>query len=152
MHKPTIFVLSYERPIYLWAALDSLYRGTFTPVRVILVDSGSRDPLVHRVIDSFDRRGLFERVLRLPENDWDWVEPFFERELAGVGDVFFYMESDVVIAPAADCWVGRMLRVMERDPRLAMLGSRIDKSDFIDPAAVEARWRRPLTAGELAQL
>jgi hypothetical protein len=152
MSRPTTFILSYERPLYLWAALDSLYRATKSEMRFILVDSGSADPLVHSVIDGFDRRGMFDTVVRLPVNDTEWVEPFFEKHLREVGDVFFYVESDVIVEAAADCWAERMLGVMRRSPKLAMLGSKIDPTDFIDPAALAKRLGRELTADERLQI
>ncbi len=138
----TTFILSYERPIYLWATLDSLYRATKSSMRFVLIDSASRDPLVHEVIDSFSRRGMFDEVLRLDENNSDWFVPFFSRRLTDVGDVFFSVESDVIIEPDETCWAQRMLSVMHANPRLAMLGSKIDKTDFVDPVAVEAQLGR----------
>jgi hypothetical protein len=34
----TVFVHSHNRPVYLWASLDSLYRGTAYPHRFVFID------------------------------------------------------------------------------------------------------------------
>ncbi|SMY07367.1 hypothetical protein [Flavimaricola marinus] len=147
----TTYILSYERPIYLWATLDSLYRTTKSDMRFVLIDSASRDPLVHKVIDGFSRRHMFDEVVRLEENDSTWFAPFFAERLKDVGDVFFSVESDVTIEPEETCWAQRMLGVMEQNPKLAMLGSKIDKSDFVDIDAMEKRLGRGLTTSEKKQ-
>lgn len=153
MSKPlTTFIMSYERPIYLWATLDSLYRNTKSDMRFVIVDSGSRDPLVRKVIDGFSRRNMFEEVLLLDKNDSEWFVPFFAERLGNVGEIFFSIESDVIIAPAETCWAQRMLGVMKSNPKLAMLGSMIDKSDFADPDVLEARLGRGLTEDEKKSL
>ena len=153
MSKPlTTFILSYERPIYLWATLDSLYRTTKSNIRFVIVDSGSRDPLVKKVIDGFSRRHMFDEVLLLDQNDSEWFVPFFGERLEEVGEFFFSLESDVIIAPEETCWTQRMLGVMKSNRKLAMLGSMIDKSDFIDPDVLQARLGRGLTTNERKSL
>jgi len=144
----TAFVLSFERPIYLWATLDSLYRATKSSVRYILIDHGSRDPTVHTVIDGFVRRGLLDHVYRLPENSIEQSNEVFYEWIDRLGDVFLSVENDVVIRERKDCWAESMAAVMRRDPHLAMLGSRVDKRDFIKVGALEARLGRSLTVLE----
>lgn len=148
----TTFIISFERPIYLWATLDSLYRTTTSDMRFVLIDSASQDPLVHKVIDGFSRRHMFDEVLKLDANDSDWFVPFFSTRLEDVGDVFFSVESDVIIAPEPSCWASRMLSVMDQNPKLAMLGSMIDKSDFVDPDAMQRRLGRRLSTEEKKQI
>lgn len=153
MSKPlTTFILSYERPIYLWATLDSLYRTTKSDMRFVLIDSASQDPLVSTVIDGFSRRHMFDEVLRLDKNDSTWFTPFFTERLTDVGDHFFSVESDVTIKEEETCWAQRMLQVMQANPKLAMLGSKVDKSDFIDPDVLRGHLGRDLTAQESSQL
>jgi len=149
---PTTFIFSFERPIYLWATLDSLYRGTRSDMRFVLIDSGSRDPLVDQVIAGFNRRGMLDEVVRVDREDTSWFGPFFEARFGGLGEVFFSVESDVVIREEPTCWAGRMLGVMARDPRLAMLGSAVDKTDFPALEPVEASLGRELSLGERKQL
>lgn len=149
---PTTFIFSYERPIYLWATLDSLYRATRSDMHFVLVDSGSSDPLVERVIEGFVRRDMLDEVIRVDRDDTSWFVPFFDRRFGTLGDVFFSVESDVVIREEPTCWAGRMLGVTTARPRLAMLGSRIDNSDFIDAAALEARLGRTLSPEERKQI
>ncbi len=147
-HTPITFILSYERPLYLWATLDSLYRATKSEMRFVLIDSGSRDPLVHRVIEGFSRRGLFHHVVKLEHNNKEWAKPFFDEWHDRVGDVFFFVESDVVIQQEQTCWAQRMMDIMKGNPSIAMLGSQVDKSDFINPTHLEKRLQRKLTDEE----
>lgn len=148
----TTFILSYERPLYLWATLDSLYQATKSKMQFVLVDSGSRDPLVHKVIDGFSRRGFFQEVVKYENNNKEWAEPFFSTWHEKVGEIFFFVESDVVVQKETTCWAQRMMSVMARDPSLAMLGSKIDKSDFIVPAELEVRIKRALAPEEKQQM
>lgn len=62
----TIFLVSWGRPIYLWVCLDSLWRLTQTATRVILLDNAHPDPLVGKVIEAFQRRGLFAEIVGSP--------------------------------------------------------------------------------------
>lgn len=149
---PTVFIASYERPIYLWATLDSLYRHTRSPANFILIDSGSRDPMVHQVIDGFDRRGMFQEVIRHPENNDDWADPYFTAMRPRLGEVFYYLDADVIVLDSGRCWLEAMARVMDEKPRMAMLGSKIDKSDFVDQPALERRLGRALTGIERKQI
>ncbi|MCB1232977.1 MAG: hypothetical protein KDN19_22220, partial [Verrucomicrobiae bacterium] len=41
VENPFVFVISWGRPIYLWSCLDSLYRLTKTPCRIVLIDNYS---------------------------------------------------------------------------------------------------------------
>jgi len=150
--RPTVLILSYERPIYLWATLDSLYRTTRTDANFVLVDSGSKDPLVHKVIDGFGRRGMFSHVIRSAENNTDWAEPFFSTRREALREVFYYVDGDVVVEDSGQCWLQQFADVMARNPRLAMLGSMIDKSDFEDPGPIEQRIGRALTNEEMHQI
>ncbi|MBB3175191.1 glycosyltransferase involved in cell wall biosynthesis [Endobacter medicaginis] len=127
-----LFLLSRNRPLFLWACLDSLHRLTRSPVSIIVIDAASDDPLVGRVLDGFDRRGLFERIVRLDSNDpaqvWRTIAAMLGPDDAFVG----YIESDVVIEPGPyPCWLGRLEELMRSDDRLAMLGSAIVKDDFV---------------------
>ena len=148
----TAFILSFERPLYLWATLDNLLRTTKSKARFVLIDSGSQDPLVHKVIEGFSRRDFFHEVVKFPNNDIEWAESFFNRWHEKVGDMFFFIENDVVIEEQDTCWMQRMKIKMDNDPTLAMLGSKIDKSDFIDPERLEKRLLRKLTPEEAEQI
>jgi len=150
--RPTVLILSYERPIYLWATLDSLYRNTRTDANFILVDSASEDPLVHKVIDGFDRRGMFSEILKLSTNDTTWAEPFFSGRRESLGEIFYYVDGDVIVLDSGECWLGQFDRVMRGNRRLAMLGSKIDRKDFEDPAKIERRLGRSLSREEKQQI
>lgn len=150
MTKPiTVLISSRNRPLYLWACLDALYARTRFPCRFILVDMASDDPLVEKVLLGFERRGLFEQILRSPHNNLNVLAELVFREIENWGPYFAYIESDVVVDDTQPCWLERMVALMESNPRLGMLGAAIDKRDFVEPAAVEhlresrdeAQWR-----------
>jgi len=129
----TVFILSWERPIYLWACLDSLYRYTEYPCRFVIADNGSKDPLVPEVIEGFRRRGLFHEVLLEKDNDPARESKLFRRYRASLGRYFGFVESDVMVEKADPCWLSRFVSLMDADPDLQMVGSYIDTSDFVDP-------------------
>lgn len=126
-----VFILSWERPLYLWASLDSLYRLTRHPHRFFLSDNASVDPAVRRVIRGFERRRMFEDVEFCSENRPDRLCCMFNRWRHILPEVFVFVESDVEVL--TEDWLGVMWQTMRERPRLGMLGSTIDASDFIDP-------------------
>lgn len=150
----TVLISSRNRPLYLWACLDALYRGTQAPHRFVLVDMASTDPLVGQVLNGFERRGMFDQLLRMPRNDSALLVNFISQHLLEWSPMFAYIESDVVVDVDQPCWLFRMTRLMQTHPTLAMLGSAIDRSDFVDPARVaglrgdqsETLWRGLLKA------
>ena len=139
-----VLILSWERPSYLWASLDSIYRNTRSDVDFILIDNNSQDPQVARIIKGFDRRGMFSEIFWSPTNDPLVIEKTLRRISPALGRYFAFVESDVIIEQSPRCWVETMLEIMERNPKLAMLGSQIDKSDFVDPEKVSAELGQPI--------
>jgi hypothetical protein len=136
---PFVFILSWERPIYLWVSLDSLFRRTLTPCRFVLVDNGSADPLVRDVIAGFERRGMFHAVHLMESNQPGNLAAVLEDYLPRVGPHFAYVESDISIeAPIDGCWLGTLLALAAEDPKRAMLGSYCDPRDFPDIEATRA--------------
>lgn len=128
----TVIVSSRNRPIYLWACLDALYRLTRYPCRVVLVDMASDDPLVKGVITAFRRRGLLGEVAIMPQNDPAMLVRFILSRLDKLDPYFVYIESDAVILERSDCWLDAMVRIMDEHPKMAMLGSAIDLRDFVE--------------------
>lgn len=144
----TIFLVSWGRPIYLWVCLDSLWRLTQTATRVILLDNAHPDPLVGKVIEAFQRRGLFAEIVRFPTNSFENIKSAYLERLHGIGQYHVFMESDVMICERPSCWLGEMTRIMEANSTIGMLGSLIEPRDFVssgfalaqsggDPAAAE---------------
>ena len=131
MRRPILFVLSWERPIYLWATLDALFRNTQRDLEVILIDNNSQDPLVHHVIDAFSKRGMFSDVLRCSENRPDRMNIVIKDYIDRIGDFFFFCENDVVV-PENICWATEYEKIYQDIPGVAMIGSFCDKEDFID--------------------
>lgn len=129
----TVLILSWNRPLYLWACLDSLYRLTRYPARFILVDNHSDDPMVRTVVEGFERRGMFHAVDWELENAPDRVERMIGKYRPLLGERFVFIEGDVAVFDTDPCWLARMAAHLDRDPALGMLGSYIDGRDFTDP-------------------
>lgn len=128
-----IFIVTHERPLYLWASLDSLYRNTRHPHRVILADNNSRDPRVRRVVEGFQRRGMFHDVEFCDHNDPRRIWRMIQKHEHLIGEYLVYYESDVLVHTHEPCWLERLLRHMHANPSLGMLGSHIDSTDFVSP-------------------
>ena len=102
--KPiTVLISSRNRPIYLWACLDALWRHTSFPHRFILVDMASDDDLVAQVIRGFERRGMFAEVIRAERNDPAVLTRLVMHELDRWAPYFAYVESDVVVEETSPC-------------------------------------------------
>jgi hypothetical protein len=129
-----VFVLSYNRPIYLWCMLDSLYRNTKHPAKVVIADNASVDPLIPEVIEGFKRRGLFHAVHMCPDNRPDRLEWMIQKYRAELGEFFAFVECDVLIQDSEEGWLPIMLRRMREDPNMYLLGSKAVSTDFVDPA------------------
>jgi hypothetical protein len=127
----SVLICCRNRPLHLWACLDSLYRVTRHPSSFVLVDMASDDPLVDDVVAGFSRRGMFSAVIRAPRNDpqelWKTIWALVER-----GDPYLaYVEGDVVVEDRDPCWLGAFVELMEQNPKLAIVGPAIDKRDFV---------------------
>ncbi len=127
-----VLISARDRPLYLWATLDNLYRNTRHPHQFTLLDMASTDPLVRDVIEGFERRGMFKDIIWSRHNDLTMIWTVTRQLIAGGGPYLAYVESDVVIEPSNPCWLERLVKLMEENPRLAMLGSAIDQDDFVD--------------------
>ena len=68
-----VLITCHNRPLYLWACLDSVYRNTRYPHRFTMLDMASEDPLVGQVIAGYERRGMFSQVIRAKRNCSDEV-------------------------------------------------------------------------------
>lgn len=134
MSAPLVFILSWERPLYLWACLDGLYRNTQAPCRFVLIDNASRGPLVGQIISAFENRGLFHKVYRRSSNSPDALSEAVAAHAAELGGYFGYIESDVLVPATRPSWLEQFQALTRADPQLAMVGSLVDKSDFVDPA------------------
>lgn len=137
---PLVFILSWERPLYLWACLDSLYRNTGVPCRFVLIDNASQDPLVRRIIEAFDARGLFHHIRWRPKNTPDAFEEALREHRREIGEYFGFIESDVVALPSEPSWLQIYMAMTAANPKLAILGSLVDRRDFVDPAVAAKRF------------
>jgi Glycosyl transferase family 2 len=126
-----VLINSHNRPVYLWASLDSLYRYTRQAHEFVLLDLASDDPLVDPVIRGFERRGMFARVIRAARNDAGELWQTIWSLTAGGGEFIALADSDVIVEDIEPCWLGRFVAHARHNPRLAMVGAAIDKSDFV---------------------
>ncbi|MEA3189142.1 MAG: hypothetical protein QOD99_2972, partial [Chthoniobacter sp.] len=128
-----VLITSRNRGLYLWACLDSLFKYTKYPALFIIGDNASDEPLVRKVIEGFQRRGMLHRVFLREKNEPDLMEFLLRENRDLLGEYFASIESDVMVLPQDPCWLTRFVGLMEKTPKLAMLGSFLDKSDFIEP-------------------
>jgi hypothetical protein len=127
-----VLVSARDRPLYLWATLDNLYRCTRYPHKFTLLDMASEDPSVRRVVAGFERRGMFDEIVWAERNDPKIIWNSIWR-ISSLGAPYTaYVESDVIIEPVNPCWLESLVGLMEQNHRLAMLGSTIDREDFVD--------------------
>jgi GT2 family glycosyltransferase len=133
----SVLILSWNRPLYLWACLDSLYRYTRCPAQFLLVDNHSEDPLVATVVTGFQRRGMLNIVEWGETNSPTRTADSIRKYSSMFGDYFIYIESDVVVFETDPCWLSRLCDLMDSNPNLGILGSYIDTRDFIDPDATK---------------
>ena len=134
-----ILISAKDRPLYLWAALDSLYRYTHYPHRFTFLDMVSTDPEVRRVVAGFERRGMFDEVVWAEQNHPKVIWDTIWRIGAAGAPYLGYVESDVVIEPVDPCWLECLVGLMERNPKLAMLGAAIDQDVDISSDQMKAR-------------
>ena len=126
-----VLITCYNRPLHLWACLDSLYRHTRHPHRFTMLDMASEDPLVAQVIAGYERRGMFSQVIRAPRNNVEELWKVLWSLAEGSGEVLGYAEGDVIVEDQDPCWLGAFVALMDRHQRLAMVGPAIDKRDFV---------------------
>ena len=134
-----VFILAWERPIYLWVTLDSLFRHT--PVGAadfIMLNNGSRHPMVRQVIAGFERRGMFAEVVHAEENRPQTFADAVAARSSRLGDFFGFVEGDVELLPSDPPWIVEMLDMMRADPQIGYLGSLIDARDFVDVERAQA--------------
>jgi GT2 family glycosyltransferase len=142
----TVFIVSWGRPLYLWACLDALFRKTRTPARFVLLDNAHPDPTVSDVIAGFERRGMFAEVVRFATNSFSNITEAYRERLDGLGPLHAYVESDCVVDAGHLCWLAEMRRVMDASPSVGVLGSLIDPTDFVGRDVAEA-----MTGGDAAK-
>ncbi|WP_428034259.1 glycosyltransferase [Amphritea sp.] len=129
---PIIFILSWNRPIYLWVCLDSIFRNTKAKCKVVIADNNSNDPMVRSVISSFEERGLFYKVYSCLENDPFRLKQLVDLYWDEIGDYFVFIESDIEIMPIKEsCWLSKFTEYMDLDEKLGIVGSRVYQDDFV---------------------
>lgn len=147
-----VFILSRNRPLYLWTCLDSLFRLTRTPCEFIIIDSASDDPLIRPIIEGFERRGMFSEIIWLKRNRATMVFAAILERLSENDEMFGFIESDTALLPGPYvCWAAEMQRLMAADASLAMLGSFVDPGDLVSMETAR-RLEPELTESELLLL
>lgn len=88
--------------------------------------------MVDQVIQGFERRGMFHAVHRRTVNSPDAFDQELRNHKAELGEYLAYVEGDVEVLPSTPSWLESFLALAQRYPDLAMLGSLVDGSDFVD--------------------
>jgi GT2 family glycosyltransferase len=127
-----VIIRSWDRPLYLWACLDSLYRSTRTACRFVFVDNASTDPMVRPIVAGFERRGMLMAVHFMKDNHAANQRKIAAEYRHQMGRYFVLVDADIVVEKTDPDWLQRMVSLMESDARLGVLGSAVDNSDFID--------------------
>lgn len=124
--KIKIFIISKDRPIYLWNCLDSVYRLKSDNSEVILFDNGSNNETLE-VIKGFDKRNLFKKLYLFDENNKDIFHKTILHENCD-DEYFIFIESDVEILTKNFDLI--MLKLIEENENYGFIGSRVYKEDF----------------------
>lgn len=129
--EPFVFILNWERPLYLWSCLDSFYRTTKSNCKFVLTDNASTDPQVRDVIAGFQRRNMFHEVHLETVNHPRRFELLVEKYWDEIGDYFVFIEGDTAVVESEYCWLQTMCAHMDSDESIGSIGSRVYKEDFI---------------------
>lgn len=145
-----ILMIVHGRPIYTYMTLDALHRNTRTPFCLTVVHHRTEPTENDAILRAFQRRGVIDRIVEQsgPALDWEACVKAVREGLEPGDKYHFFIEDDVVIEPSDTCWMSQMVQALDQEPKLALVGSAIDKRDFIDPEALEAELGRALTAEE----
>lgn len=133
-----VFIRSWNRPLYLWSCLDSLFRNTAFDCRFVLIDNASPDPLVRSVVNGFARRSMFHAVHFMDHNTAASQNMVFFRYREELGSYFLLLDSDILVEPSDPCWLTRLLSIAENRPDLGVIGSAVDTNDFVNPESARA--------------
>lgn len=133
-----VVVRSWNRPLHLWASLDSFYRGTVSPCEFVLVDNHSTDPLVAQTVRGFDRRGMFREVHFMARNSAENQQEVVAGLRPRMGRYLVLIDGDVAVEKTDPDWLARMVSILESDPKLGVLGSAIDQTDFVSSERARA--------------
>ena len=134
---PFVFILSWERPIYTWVCLDSLFRMTKSPANFVIGDNASQDPLVRQVITGFERRGMFYDVQYYADNDPMRLGKMVEQYWSEIGEYLVFVESDISVQNVPKGWLKTITDHMDADPMIGSVGSRVFKHDFVSAATAQ---------------
>lgn len=139
-----IIYLSWERPLYLWSSLDSLGKCNTSKSQILCIDNNSSDSLVSKILNSFKKKGLIDQILFCKKNSPFNLTKQIDKILKTSCKYFIYFESDVKIESEYKNWFKIYFDLMEKNPKLGLLGSLCDKSDFIDSTDMNKKYKRIL--------
>lgn len=134
-----IIYQSWERPLYLWSSLDSLSKCNLTKSQLLCFDNNSSDKLVIHILKAFKKRSLIDQIISFKKNSPFNLKNLIEKILLTSCEYFVYMESDVKIESQYKDWFQIYLNIMKDNPKMGILGSLCDKTDFINLKNVEKK-------------
>ena len=139
-----IIYQSWERPLYLWSSLDSLSKCDLTGSQFLCLDNNSSEKLVKDVLKAYRKRGLIDQILFFNQNSPFNLKNQIEKILLTSCEYIVYVESDVKIESQYREWLKIYLNIMNDNPKMGILGSLCDKSDFINLKNVEKKYEKIL--------
>lgn len=137
--RVSVIIANHNQEKALGACLQAAYSQTVKPFEVIVADDGSTD-------SSRDVARRFPCTLVEPPVNRGAAAARNARVAASSGDVLFFVDSDIVLAPDA---VAAALRVLREDPACALAQGIYDKRPLYGDGVVETYntlheyfWRR----------
>lgn len=141
-----IIYQAWERPLYLWASLDSLARCDLSGAELLCANNYSQDPLVKKVLRSFVSRGVINQLLEFKSNSPYNTLKQINAALKTNNEFIVYLEADVAIDHSYFDWLSIYVNIMNKNPKLGLLGSLCNKNDFIDPSSVSPKFHEIIKA------
>jgi Glycosyl transferase family 2 len=145
MTEPTdIVVLSHNRLDHLTRTIEALHARTPEPFRLTVVDNASESE-VRNWLDA--NRGLFDRVIPLPENEH--LRAFQRGIDASRSDPYVVTDPDIVVPDLQPSWLARLHDLMERHRDFGLIGIGLDPVNR--PPVLDPEPDGPLVDGELLE-
>jgi glycosyltransferase involved in cell wall biosynthesis len=119
-----IVMLTYNRLKYLQQTVDALFERTDHPFRLTVVDNASK-PDVREYLE--ENRARFHQLILNHKNDY--VPAFHLGIEKTTSDIVIATEPDIVVPELSPCWLTQYMNIFNENPRLGLLGMRLDPKD-----------------------
>lgn len=110
-------LLSYNRPMFLATAVESLTACAGAPLELIVHDDGSTDPEVHQLLDGLLATGKISTVIRNAEGHNQGQGTALNRMFhMAVGDPIIKLDQDLIFH---DGWLIKMLDILQANKKVS---------------------------------